>query len=63
MKLSLYSDKKGFKWMLLGKILKIFDSKETHQELVKKWFKSIESFCKYLKNWYYCFVILIFMLF
>ena len=35
MKPSLYYDKKDFKWILLDKILKIFDSRKTHQELSK----------------------------
>jgi len=35
MKPSLYYDKKDFKWILLNQILKIFDSRKTHQELAK----------------------------
>ncbi len=35
MKPSLYYDKNDFKWLLLGKVLNIFDSRKTHQELVK----------------------------
>lgn len=35
MKPSLYYNKKDFKWILLGKILKIFDFRRTHQELAK----------------------------
>jgi len=35
MKPSLYFDKNDFKWVLLGKVLNIFDSRKTHQELAK----------------------------
>jgi len=35
MKIPLYFDEKDPKWILLSKVLKIFDSRKTHQELAK----------------------------
>jgi hypothetical protein len=35
MKISLYFDEKDLKWILLKKVLKIFDYRRTHQELAK----------------------------
>lgn len=49
MKPSLYYDKKDFKWMLLDKVLKIFDSRETHQELAKNGLTPLNRLVNILK--------------
>ena len=49
MKPSLYYDKNDFKWILLVEILKVFDSRRTHQELAKNGITPLHRSCNILK--------------
>lgn len=49
MKPSLYFDKNDFKWILLSKVLNIFDSRKTHQELAKNGINPLKRSVNILK--------------
>lgn len=49
MKIPLYFDEKDPKWILLKKVLIIFDSRKTHQELAKNGIRPLKRGCNILK--------------
>ena len=49
MNVPLYYDETNTKWILLGKVLKIFDSRKTHQELAKNELTPLKSSVNILK--------------